>query len=325
MPERTPRTDTTTPELDRAADLWVDVDGVQVRYTDRPGPADGPTYVLVHGLGGALTNWDWLAPLLAEHGRVLALDLGGFGLTQVPDGKSTVPANRALLDGFLKTLDLDRVVLVGNSMGGAIVTQETLAEPSRVAAVVLIDPLLPSHPRHRPHPMVLAVFGVYMVPPVGRRLLDGRAAKVAPERLALDSIVTVVAHLRAVPQWLLDRHVQLVRERMEALTGPASTPFLAAARSVVGASMTRAYARSFDRLSAAAPVLLIHGEKDRLVNITAARRMAIRHPEWTFVEGADLGHCPMFENAPWVAEVIQQWVGEIWTGSTRGGMVDPQA
>lgn len=325
MPERTPQTDTSTPELPRADDLWVQIDGVDVRYTDRPGPDDGPTYVLVHGLGGALTNWDWLAPLLAERGRVLALDLGGFGLTQVPAVGSTIAANRTLLAGFLRELGLDRVILVGNSMGGAIAAQDALAEPERVDGVVLIDPLLPSHPRHRPHPMVLAVFGAYMVPPVGRRLLDGRAAKIAPERLALDSIVIVVAHLRAVPQWLLDRHVQLVRDRIEALRQPASITFLAAARSVVGASLTRAYARMFDQLAGAAPVLLIHGAKDKLVNVGSARRMAARHPDWTYAEGADVGHCPMLENAPWVAEEILDWTSTIWTASPSRGMVDPQA
>src|SRR5206468_1501811 len=60
----------------------VDVDG-PVAYvewpSERPG-GGGPTFVCVHGLGGSHVNWMLVGPRLAAHGRVLALDLAGFGL-----------------------------------------------------------------------------------------------------------------------------------------------------------------------------------------------------------------------------------------------------
>ena len=48
--------------------------GGPVHYVDFGGPDDGPTVVLVHGLGGSHLNWDLLAPLLRPYARVLALD-----------------------------------------------------------------------------------------------------------------------------------------------------------------------------------------------------------------------------------------------------------
>ena len=66
---------------------WIDV-GCRVHYREWPGPAEGQTFVCVHGLGGSLVNWALVAPGLARHGRVLALDLAGFGLTD-PDGLGT--------------------------------------------------------------------------------------------------------------------------------------------------------------------------------------------------------------------------------------------
>lgn len=289
-------------------DQWVDVAGTRVRYTEHTGPQGGPTFVLVHGLGGALTNWDSLAPLLATYGRVLALDLGGFGLTKVDPKKASVAHNQKLLSGFLRALDLRQVVLVGNSMGGLLTAMEAAAEPDSVRAVVLVDPVLPQHPRQRPHPMVLAVFGLYLVPPIGRRLIDGRAKRLTPEELTKQTFALVVAHLSKVPRWLIDRHVELARDRMTDDTGTATPSFLAAARSVV---LTGLRAPSYQRLlgGLTQPVLLLHGDKDKLVSVKAARAAAQRHPSWTYAEGHDLGHCPMFEDPEWVRDQIVGWLG----------------
>ena len=55
---------------------WADVDG-PVHYREWPGPETGPTFVLVHGLGGSHLNWAAVAPGLSRRGRVIAPDLAG--------------------------------------------------------------------------------------------------------------------------------------------------------------------------------------------------------------------------------------------------------
>src|SRR5436305_207599 len=95
---------------------WVDVAGGPVHYREWGGPAEGPTFVLVHGLGGSLLNWAQVAPGLAAWGRVVALDLAGFGLTPLGDRSADVRSNRRLLGGFIETMGLAPVILVGNSM-----------------------------------------------------------------------------------------------------------------------------------------------------------------------------------------------------------------
>lgn len=285
------------------ADQWVEVAGTSVRYVEHEGPGAGPTYVLVHGLGGALINWDALAPLLAEHGRVLALDLGGFGLTRVDAQRASVEGNQELLAGFLRALELPPVVLIGNSMGGMVAAMQAACAPETVAELVLVDPALPGHPRHRPHPLVLAVFSIYLVPPVGRRMLAARASKVTPERAVRDTFSLVTHDRNRVPAWLLRRHVDLAKARVGEFGPEADATFLAAARSVVTTVLRRpAYARLLDTIRC--PVLLLHGAHDRLVNVTAARAAARAHPEWTYAEGGDLGHCPMFEDPEWVRDHI---------------------
>src|SRR5205814_821713 len=97
----------------------VDLDG-PVHYVDFGGPADGPQLVLVHGLGGSCLNWCLLAPHLVTRARVVALDLAGFGLTHPRGRSTTVQANAALLDRFLRTVVGAPAILVGNSMGGMV-------------------------------------------------------------------------------------------------------------------------------------------------------------------------------------------------------------
>src|SRR2546426_905437 len=99
------------PRLQLPESRWADVSG-SVHYREWQGPADGPTFVCVHGLGGSLTNWALVAPGLAEHGRVLALDLAGFGRTPAAGRRTDVGSNWRLVDGFMKALDLPPVVLV---------------------------------------------------------------------------------------------------------------------------------------------------------------------------------------------------------------------
>src|SRR5690349_25118022 len=94
--------------------------GGPLHYREWEGPADGPVCVLVHGLGGGLLNWALVAPGLAQAGRVLAMDLPGFGKTPGAGRTSTVASCRRVLDGFLRRLDLSDVVLFGNSMGGMV-------------------------------------------------------------------------------------------------------------------------------------------------------------------------------------------------------------
>src|SRR3954447_14690481 len=89
----------------------VDWDG-PVHYVDFGGAPAGPTFVLVHGLGGSHLNWELLAPRLTGHGRVLAVDLPGFGLSESGERPATVPANVRVLKRFLEVVARPPAVLI---------------------------------------------------------------------------------------------------------------------------------------------------------------------------------------------------------------------
>ncbi|HET7856078.1 MAG TPA: alpha/beta fold hydrolase [Gaiellaceae bacterium] len=112
----------------------LDLDGGSLRYFVG---GEGPPVVLVHGLGGAASNWADVAPALARSFRVLVPDLPGHGLSTRLAGATTLNpyaervAELAEAEGFAET------ALVGHSLGALVSLRLAVARPERVNALVL--------------------------------------------------------------------------------------------------------------------------------------------------------------------------------------------
>lgn len=112
----------------------AEVRAVRMRYFVG---GDGPPLVLVHGLGGAASNWNQLVPALARRHRLLVPDLPGHG------GSSALPAVSGLgafADRVALVAARERMLpaaVVGHSLGGAIALRWTLRRPRDVTALVL--------------------------------------------------------------------------------------------------------------------------------------------------------------------------------------------
>jgi pimeloyl-ACP methyl ester carboxylesterase len=116
---------------------YVTVNGEKLFYADhRDTLQRGPVVVLVHGAGGSHLDWPAELRRLPDV-RLLALDLPGHGRSG-GSGRNSVGAYRGDVSAFLDALDLTRVVLVGHSMGGAIVQDMALHAPARLAGIVLV-------------------------------------------------------------------------------------------------------------------------------------------------------------------------------------------
>jgi pimeloyl-ACP methyl ester carboxylesterase len=286
---------------------FVDIDG-PVHVVDFGGAPDGPSVVLVHGLGGSHLNWCLLAPLLTPHARVVAIDLAGFGLTASVGRSSSVRANTALLDRFLRREVGEPTVLVGNSMGGLISARQAAHHPETVRGLVLVDPALPLVGLQRPDPMVAWSFLLYATPVAGRRLLTYRRARMTPRQLVMQTLELCCVDPARVPEELIAASCELV-ERRRTMPG-GDDAFFAAARSILrtNADSRRAWA-TLARI--AAPVLLLHGERDRLVSLRQAQSAALRNPSWTFESFAGVGHVPQLEVPGLVADRVLSFMGSL--------------
>jgi pimeloyl-ACP methyl ester carboxylesterase len=108
--------------------------GVDLFYAVRPGA--GPSIILVHGAGGSHLTWP---PALRHlrHAAVYAIDLPGHGRAS-GEGRDRIVEYAADLVGLIDALGVDQVVLVGHSMGGAVVQETALMVPERVVGLMLL-------------------------------------------------------------------------------------------------------------------------------------------------------------------------------------------
>jgi len=58
------------------------------------------------------------------------------------------------------------------------------------------------------------------------------------------------------------------------------------------------------------PVLLLHGDQDRLINIAAARAAAAANPHWQFEVAQGVGHVPQLEVPQWTIDVVLGWLAQ---------------
>ncbi len=97
----------------------------------------GPVLVAVHGVGCTLAFWEDVIPLLDGSFTCVAVDVPGFGRSPAPAGAVTVAGLAATLQGWLVDAGLDRVVVMGHSLGGMIAQELAIADPARVRGLVL--------------------------------------------------------------------------------------------------------------------------------------------------------------------------------------------
>ena len=119
------------PFLPGFTDRYCDVKGARLRVLEA---GEGPAVALLHGLGGAASNWLAVAPALAGSARVVVPELPGHG------GSSALPAPVATLDAYADrvagVLDAPAVV-AGHSLGGLVALRLALRHPQLVRGLVL--------------------------------------------------------------------------------------------------------------------------------------------------------------------------------------------
>ncbi|HUL33242.1 MAG TPA: alpha/beta hydrolase [Candidatus Eisenbacteria bacterium] len=173
---------------------FVQVEGARIHYWEK---GSGPAIVLVHGLGGQSLNFSFgVADQLSRDFRVLAIDRPGSGYsTREADELGRLSAQSALVAKFIAAMGLERPLLVGHSLGGAISLGVALNFPEAVSGLALVAPL--THVlRHPPgvfrpleieSPFVRRLVAWTLATPMGiRRGPDTLRRIFAPERVPQD-------------------------------------------------------------------------------------------------------------------------------------------
>ena len=118
----------------------ITADGLALGYREL---GSGPPVLLLHGWPTSSHLWRNVMPTIAEHNRVLALDLPGFGTSAKPtDVRYSFDLFERIIDEFLAALDIDEVSVAGHDIGGPIAVHFALQRPARVSRLALLNTLL---------------------------------------------------------------------------------------------------------------------------------------------------------------------------------------
>src|SRR5580704_1971896 len=128
----------TAADAETASPRELEAAGLRLRYLAL-GEGDSVPVLLLHGFGADLNTWMFTQPALAEGRRVIALDLPGHGGSAKQVDRTDAENLAAIVDATLNALGIERIHLVGHSMGGCIASSFALRQPERVATLTLIS------------------------------------------------------------------------------------------------------------------------------------------------------------------------------------------
>ena len=225
-------------------DQWVTVGGVRIRYVDTGG--EGMPILLCSGIGGSLELWSRQLEALGDDLRLVAWDYPGHGLSD-PGGQIHDPDSYAVVAlDLMDALGLARVVVVGNSLGGAIALRMAGLAPDRVAGMVLASPAMTG-------PEVFLPFRLMTLPLLGEIMTR-------PGKLSVEQQLAALFHDPAVATDDLRRVVWRNVHK-----GGAAQTLLATLRKTLrlGGVRKSYWLRSRELLrSSTCPILFIHGKQD---------------------------------------------------------------
>jgi pimeloyl-ACP methyl ester carboxylesterase len=232
--------------------------------------------LLLHGLGGRWQHWLENIPRFAAERRVVAVDLPGFGRSQLPLDPISIALYARTLDRVCDLLELDAAVVVGSSLGGMVATELALAHPQRVERLVLVGAacLAPNEINAQRAHLALAAFGrVARALPRG---VNGALTRPRARHLAFASIL---------------RHPTLIAtDLLYEITGSERPSGSLGALDALSAHDIR------DQLdSIAVPTLVIHGRNDMLIRCGDGEQLAAMIPGAKLEVFEDTGHLPMIE------------------------------
>lgn len=277
-------------EIDPAENL-VRIDKHDV-YIEQAG--QGESVLLIHGFGGSTFSWREVMPKLAEHYRVVALDLYGFGWTERPAdwNRYTRDGQVELILNVMEALGIDSAHMIGHSYGGSITMALAADHPERLRSMVLVNSAAVDYPMNRRKWFSrVGLFNFVYVR--GLALRTGFVERVMGKAYYNDSLVT-------------DELIEAYLDRLR--VEGAAQGFRGLSKPLPASQRPRDDIR-YEDLDV--PTLLLWGAQDELITIEVGRYHAALFPDIRFVAIEGAGHAPMEEKPIEFVDEVTAFLAEI--------------
>ncbi len=281
-----------------AASQFVELEnGLTVHVRDE-GPRDAPVLVLLHGSSASLHTWEPWVERLSDRYRIVTYDQPGHGLTGPnPDGDYRADAFVQTVEEVADALGLTRFVLGGNSMGGWVAWNYALAHPDRLDGIILVD--ASGAPDSSPDSIPIG-FRIARMPVISQLM-----TKITPRSMVERSLRQTVSNQAMIDDAMVDRYYEL-------LLYPGN-------RAATGERFRaeRTVATDATMATIAAPALVVWGDRDMLVPLSAGQWFAEHIPNARLVIYEGIGHIPMEESADRSAADIRTFLDRIYPNDRR--------
>jgi pimeloyl-ACP methyl ester carboxylesterase len=283
----------------RAHQRWVAVAGRWMNVIDIGPAPDGPpsagTIVWIHGLSGCWQNWLENLPHFARTHRCIAMDLPGFGASEMPAEKITITADAAAVDELLQTLGVTRATIVGNSMGGFIGAELAIRFGTSVEKLVLVSAAGLTIEHQRNERLLTLLRRGASILTLGAGWLAWKSDALARRPRSRRALFNIVAaHPELLPAPLI----------AEQLRGSGKPGFIDALDALTDYPIR-------DRLAdIVAPTLVVWGTDDLLVPVRDAWTFGELIPDARVVVFEETGHVAMLERPAAFNALVEGFLAE---------------
>jgi pimeloyl-ACP methyl ester carboxylesterase len=267
-----------------------EIDGRTLNFVDY-GSGDDPPVLFIHGLGGCWQNWLEQIPRFGSLRRVIAVDLPGFGFSEMPREKITISGFGRAMASLCEQLGLDEVVPIGHSTGGFVGAELAIQHPDLVERLVLHSAVGISHNDLRRAP-VLA--GSRVVAAIGTRTAAAAHSVVVRPRLRPFIYGTFIRHPTRLRTDFL----------YEVTRGAGRKAFVPTLDALTSYDFR-------DRLpDIRCPTLVVWGREDMLVPVQDADEFERRISNSRKLVMKDTGHVPMLERPTKFNDCLMDFLAE---------------
>jgi pimeloyl-ACP methyl ester carboxylesterase len=267
------------------------IDGRDANYVDA---GDGPAVIFVHGLGASWQSWLENLPEFARDRRVVAMDLPGFGCSDLPEHDISIEHYADWTFRLLDELGIERGTIVGNSMGGFIAADMAIRQPERVQRLALVSAAVFWQEYRRAQPLVeLARRSDAIVARALTRVTDDVATRPRLRAWAMATAGFRYPHL--IERQLAHELVRSARRTdgyLPALEAMADFPL----------------EEELPKISC--PALIVWGAQDTLVPVKDAKRLEALIPDSRRVVFERTGHVAMLERPERFNSLLRAFLDE---------------
>jgi len=268
-------------------DHFIKIGQTEYHYVEYP--AQGKNILFIHGFASSTYTWEKVAPILNTMGyHAWALDIKGFGWSDKPmDSSYDILTLTEEVYQWLEAMDLDEVMLVGNSLGGGIATLMALLHPEKVGRLILID----AAAYDTEYPFIMKMARLPFSEAVARFFFCRWVVK--------QTLCEVYYH----KGWITDDQVEAYYSRL--LTDNALEAQIAVVKFLEFARV-ETYVNRIPEIRSKA--LIIWGEHDRWIPLSSAYRFESELKDSTLVIIPACGHMPQEEYPDLTGRLIDSFL-----------------